>query len=148
MTEPMKQGALARITTETVDLARPKMLGVRRYQAGFEFEVEDYVSSEEGDLGEAFYRGSAEGGANNVCVLASTVEQVKSPEEMAARALPEAKDLLDFIVSALLADRDDIAVDEVSRTGNVIEGFGKVEDGLPFGFSFVIPEVSIWRTDD
>jgi hypothetical protein len=145
MTEPMKRGALARTVTGTNDLATLN----RRYPPGFEFEVEDYVPDGEinGKL-TVFYWGNAHGGMNNVCVLAADVEQAKSAEEMAARTLPEPKDLLDFIASALLTDRDGITIDEVERGGSVIEAFGKTEDGLTFGFSFPITEVSIWRTDD
>lgn len=145
MTEPMKRGALARTIRGTTDLAT---LG-RRYPPGFEFEVEDYVP--DGEIsGEpaVFYWGNAHGGMNNVCVLAADVEQAKSAEEMAARTLPSAQELLDFVVSALLSEHDGVEVDEVSRSGKTVEGFGRVEGGLPFGFSFVIPEVSIWRTDD
>ena len=149
MTEAMKTGALARVTTKTQDLAYPSAFGTRVYPVGFEFEVEDYVSDGEIDgKPTAFYWGSANGGSGNICVLASDVEQAKSAEEMAARRLPEPKDVLAFITSALLDEHDGIKVDEVSRNGNIIEGFGQVEDGLPFGFSFVIPEMSIWRTDD
>jgi hypothetical protein len=145
MTEPMKRGALARTVTGTNDLATLN----RRYPPGFEFEVEDYVP--DGEInGEpaVFYWGNAHGGMGNVCVLAADVEQAKSAEEMAARTLPEPKDLLAFIASALLTDRDGVCIDEVQRNGNIIEAFGKVDDGLPFGVSFVIPEISIWRTDD
>lgn len=148
MTEPMKRGALARVIRGTTDLS---VLG-RRYPPGFEFEVEDYVP--DGEInGEpaVFYWGNAHGGMNNVCVLAADVEQAKSAEEMAARTLPGAQELLDFLASALLTDRDGIRVSEVGRvgrSGNVVEGFGQVEDGLPFGFSFPVTEVSIWRTDD
>lgn len=145
----MKQGALARVTTETRDLAYPSAFGTRVYPVGFEFEVDDFVpDGEVDDKPVAFYWGSANGGMGNVCVLASVVEQAKTAEEMNARTLPEPKDLLGFIVSALLSEHDGIELDEVSRNGNIIEGFGTVEDGLPFGFSFVIPEMSIWRTDD
>lgn len=144
MTEPMKRGALARTITGTNDLATLN----RRYPPGFEFEVEDYVP--DGEInGEpaVFYWGNANGGCNNVCVLAADVEQVKSAEEMAARTLPGEKELLEFIASALLTDRDGISVDEVDRSGGAIEAYGKTEDGLTFGFSFHA-EVTVWRTDD
>jgi hypothetical protein len=149
VTEPMKRGALARTTRSTSDLASPSYFGLRRYSPGFEFEVEDYVPDGEIDGKPAvFYWGNAHGGCNNVCVLAADVEQVKTAEEMAMRTLPEAKELLDFISSALLTDRDGIRIDEVERSGGVIEAFGKTEEGLAFGFSFPVTEVSIWRTDD
>jgi hypothetical protein len=152
VTEPMKQGALARVVKGTQDLTSNSLLGGvlghRQYPAGFEFEVEDFVSAEQSEDGRAFYWGNANGGGNNVCVLAADVEQVKTAEEMAMRALPEAKELLDFISSALLTDRDGIRIDEVERSGGVIEAFGKTEEGLTFGFSFPVTEVSIWRTDD
>lgn len=145
MTEPMKRGALARTIKGTNDLS---VLG-RRYSPGFEFEVEDYVPDGEVSGEPAvFYWGSANGGMNNVCVLAEDVEEAKSAEEMAARTLPDPKDLLDFIASAMLTDRDGIEITEVDRSGKVIEAFGKTEDGLTFGFSFPVHEVSIWRTDD
>jgi hypothetical protein len=148
MTEPMKRGALARTVTETLDVGRPSYFGTRLYPVGFEFEVEDYVSAEESEDGKAFYWGNAEGGGNNICVAAADVEQAKSAEEMAARVLPGAKELLDFAVSALLTGRDEIEVTETSRSGGVIEGYGKTEDGLTFGFTMLIPQISIWRTDD
>jgi hypothetical protein len=145
----MKRGALARTTRGTNDLASPSHFGLRRYPPGFEFEVEDYVPDGEIDGKPAvFYWGNARGGCNNVCVLAADVEQVKTAEEMAARSLPDPKDLLDFIASAMLTDRDGIEITEVDRSGKVIEAFGKTEDGLTFGFSFPVTEVSIWRTDD
>ena len=143
MTELMKQGALARTTRRTNDLAT---LG-RRYPPGFEFEVEDYVL--DGEVGGepcAFYWGNAHGGANNICVLAEDVEQAKSAEEMAARKIPDEKELLDFIASALLTDRDGIDITEVDRSGGAIEAYGTAEDGLKFGFSFHA-EISVWRTD-
>lgn len=149
MTEPMKRGALARTIRVTTDLASPAAFGIRRYPPGFEFEVEDYVP--DGEInGEpaVFYWGNVHGGANNVCVLADDVEQVKSAEEMAARTLPSAEDLLGFIASALLSDHDGIEIDEVDRSGKVIEAFGKTEDGLTFGFSFPVTEISIWQTDE
>lgn len=148
MTEPMKRGALARVTTETEDMARPPSFGKRVYPVGFEFEVEDYVSADDAGDGVPFYWGNAHGGGNNVCVLASAVEQAKSAEQMNARELPKASDLLDFVSSALLGSHRGLDVDEVSRSGQVVEGFGRTEDGLTFGFAFPIPEVSIWRTDD
>lgn len=145
MIEPMKRGALARVIRGTTDLS---VLG-RRYPPGFEFEVEDYVP--DGEInGEpaVFYWGNAHGGMNNVCVLAADVEQAKSAEEMAARQLPDAVELLQFIGAALLTDRDGFSVDETDITGKVLEGYGTTEDGLGFGFSFPVTEVSIWRTDD
>jgi hypothetical protein len=144
----MDEGALARVVNATNDLSTPKTVGIRRYPPGFEFVVEDYVPADVARDGVAFYWGSAGGGGNNVCVVAADVEQVKTAEEMAMRTLPEAKDLLDFIASALLTDRDGIRIDEVERSGGVIEAFGKTEEGLTFGFSFPVTEVSIWRTDD
>jgi hypothetical protein len=153
MIEPMKRGALARVnnnnTKDLVLIRQNGLDGERLYLKGFEFEVEDYIPDGEVDGKPcAFYWGNANGGVNNVCVLASDVEQAKSAEEMAERELPEPKELLDFIVSALLTDSDGIRVSEVGRSGGVIEAFGKTEDGLAFGFSFPVTEVSIWRTDD
>lgn len=151
MTEPMKRGALARITRSTEDLVPPFPEGRsgKVYSTGFEFEVEDYVP--DGKVNGkplAFYWGNARGGMSNVCVPADAVEQIKSAEEMAGRKLPSAHDLLGFIASALLTEREGIEIDEVDRGGQVIEAFGKTEDGLGFGFSFPIAEISIWRTDD
>jgi hypothetical protein len=150
MTEPMKRGALARTIRGTNDLCKPArdVCRFRRYPPGFEFEVEDYVpDGEVGGKPAVFYWGNANGGMNNVCVLAEDVEQAKSAEEMAARSLPETEELLGFIASALLTDRDGIDITEVDRSGGAIEAYGKTEDGLTFGFSFHA-EISVWRTDD
>lgn len=146
MTEPMKRGALARVINPTIDLARPGK--TRRYARGFEFVVEDFVPDGE-VAGEpcVFYWGSANGGVNNVAVLAADVKQVKSGEEMAARELPEAKQVLDFILSALLDEHDGLEIDQTSLDNREIIGYGTTADGLDFGFAIPVTEVKIWRTE-
>lgn len=144
MTEPMKRGALARTTRDTNDLATLN----RRYSPGFEFEVEDYVP--DGEInGEpaVFYWGNAHGGMNNVCVLAADVEQAKSAEEMAARTLPEPKQLLDFICSAMLGEAEDLKIEGMHMDGREISGFGVTDQGLDFAFAIPVTEVRVWRTD-
>ena len=151
MTEPMKQGTLARVTEGCQDLVKNSLLGGvlghRQYPAGFEFEVEDFVSAEQSEDGRAFYWGSAGGGGNNICVLAADVEQVKSTEEMDARALPEAKQLLDFICSAMLGDGEGMTIEGMHMEDREIAGFGTTDDGLDFEFSIPLTEIYIRRSD-
>lgn len=147
MTEPMKRGALARVVKATVDLTSERLPG-KMYSTGFEFVVEDYVPDGEVDgKPVAFYWGNANGGGNNVCVLAGDVEEAKSAEEMAARTLPEAKQLLDFICSAMLCDGEDMTIEGMTVDGREISGFGTTDAGLDFEFSIPITEVYIRRSD-
>jgi hypothetical protein len=143
----MEEGALARVVNPTNDLSDMRITGIRRYMPGFEFVVEDYVPADVAKDGVAFYWGSAEGGGNNVCVAAADVEQVKSAEEMGMRMLPEAKELLDFICSAMLGEGEGLTIEGMHADGREIAGFGTTDDGLDFAFEIPLAEIKIWRTD-
>jgi hypothetical protein len=76
--EPLKPGARARVTRETINLyaqVRPWVYP-KTFPPGFEFVVNDYISAEGARSGEAFYWGSTEdaGSRNNVTVRACDVE--------------------------------------------------------------------------
>jgi hypothetical protein len=78
--DPLKPGARARITRETINLyaqVRPWVYP-KTFPQGFEFVVNDYVSAKQARSGKAFYWGSSEGngGRNNVTVIALDVEAV------------------------------------------------------------------------
>lgn len=143
----MDEGALARVVNPTNDLSDARITGIRRYMPGFEFVVEDYVPADVAKDGQAFYWGSAEGGGNNICVLAVDVEQVKSAEEMGVRQLPDAKQLLDFICSAMLGDGDGMTIEGMTVDGREISGFGATDQGLDFEFSIPLTEVYVRRSD-
>lgn len=141
----MEEGALARVVNATNDLSDARITGIRRYPPGFEFVVEDYVSAEVAKDGRAFYWGSVGEGGNNVCVLAADVEQARTAEEMGMRQLPEAREILDFVVSGLLREEDGLKVDATDLDDGKIVGYGETAEGLEFGFVIPVTEVRIWR---
>lgn len=147
MTEPMKRGAIAQVTTETENQLTHRLL-----PKGYRFEVEDYVSAEESEDGRAFYWGSADGGGNNVAVLAEFAEQVMSAEQASQRTIPTRPKLAKEIGAALVrdgGDRSGFAIfecDGVTGDGVTTELFGKTDEGLSFGFRVRVEQV--WRTDD
>lgn len=127
------EGALLRVT-ET------HRCGKRQVDYGTEFEVSDFISAKHSEDGVPFYWGSNQGGMNNVVVLADKVELVKTPEQMRARTIPTAEQ----IIGALhcLDDYDGFEITEADRPdGNSREISGVTADGLFFACTITVSNV-------
>ena len=140
----MATGAQARLLREAKSLSGPTAKD-RTYPQGFTFTVEDYVSVEESEGGNAFYWGSTNGGINNVNFLASDVEQVKTAEEMAARPLPTPQQLAVLLgsgIGSFDADGFELVGADYSDGDGTVEFDGLTADGLPFSFAVQVTAVS------
>lgn len=147
--EPAERGALARLKAPTPagwHQPRPE---------GFEFEVEEYCPAlepgdegygDEGYIQGPFYYGNAQGGMNNVEVPADLVEVVMSAGQMAARKLPTAEQIRQFLAWRLCDDGDDFEIHQTDRSGDEVECYGRTREGL--GFGFTVKPTGLWRTDD
>ena len=136
-TTPFPNGTLVRVT-ETHDVGEDSI------SAGEEFAVSDYwhgdARGQEGYIDFPFYYGDADGGMNNRMAAADKVELVKTAEEMAARRIPTA----DEIVSELhcLGDYDGFRITQADRPdGASRELSGYTTDGLYFACTITISNV-------
>jgi hypothetical protein len=131
-THPIEVGALCRITQDiTDDDGRP-------IRAGKEFVVEDYVNEEDSEDGIPFYWGSSHktGNMNDVVVRAEYVELVKSQADMAARELPSAKAVAQYLANESLgfgSDRFSFDEADYSAGDGSFEIYGRTSEGLPLG---------------
>lgn len=126
------EGALLRVTDTH------KCGGEQSTLKGVEFEVEFYATAEEAE-GEAYYNGQTQHGYN-VDALPQYVELVKTPEQMRARRIPTAEQIIaeldcmddydDFEINA--ADAPDGASREIS---------GVTADGLFFACTITVSDV-------
>lgn len=132
-TAVLPTGALGRVTEDHT-------LDQRRIFKGSTFEVEDYVSSEEAEDGIPFYWCSNNGGLNNLCVLADKVELVKTAEQMYARRIPTAEEIIAEL--DCLDDYEDFRIDAAeSPDGNSREISGRTKDGLFFACTITVSNV-------
>lgn len=122
------EGALLRVTEHIDGWARK----------GTEFTVEFYASAEEAD-GLAYYNGVTQHGSN-VDVLPENVELVKTPEEMRARRIPTAEQIIAEL--DCLDDYDDFEINAADRPeGNSREISGVTADGLFFACTITVSNV-------
>jgi hypothetical protein len=144
MIEPMKQGALARVIENTVNLCNPAIAVPK----GAEFIVDDYVSDADAEDGVGFYWGNWHGGYGNLAVAGFKVEQVKSAEEMAARRIPLPQEVAKQIGHHLmLGSYEGFDVFEVEgATDREVELYGRTNDGLSFGFRVRVE--AVWQVSD
>jgi hypothetical protein len=97
-------------------------------RVGTEFEVEDYVTAEQAEDGVAFYWGSRHGGINNVTAAASSIEVVRTAEQMRARRVPTCEEVARGL--SLLGDHDTFDCDETEPDGSLVTCYGATPDGL------------------
>lgn len=115
---------------------------------GTKFVVEDYIPAGEveGRDGD-FYTGSSNRGWGDIDVAATCVKQAMTKEEVAARRLPTA----DELVNAIHGIHGDYEFDDCKREfvidGTDLEGggevtvYGETDGGLRFGFTVKISGV-------
>lgn len=145
-THPIEAGALCR-TTEDVALDGSNYI----YQKGKEFVVEDYVSAADSEDGIPFYWGSSHqtGNMNDVVVRAEFVELVKSSADMAARTLPSAKQITNYLAGEALGfGNDKFSFSEADYSGGdgTLELYGRTAEGLPLGVTVKV--IRIVQVDD
>ena len=137
-TDRMVEGAKARLVSPSTGEQ-----GTDELPAGFEFEVSDFCPAlKRGDRGygepdyiqDDFYYGDANGGYNNVCVLADLCEQVLSADAMRARVVPTIDQFARAVSSELCGlDTDDFTTDETDYEGNGLTMIaGETREGLRF----------------
>jgi hypothetical protein len=147
VTEALPRGTLVRVTR---DLTGADMLDTMAHSAGFQFEVEEFVTAGDpakGEIAVDFYYGNAHGGMNNVVVPADAVEAVRTAAEQRARTLPTRPAIREFLGRVMLDDCNRFKITETSPDGSVcLEAYGRTSEDLPFGVRVRIEEV--WRTDD
>jgi hypothetical protein len=152
-TTVFKQGDLVRTTKITDNLAfnpaRDPSPQPSLYPKGFEFVVEEFVTAghpEEGEIDVNFYYGSANGGMNNITVMATDVELVKTAAEQAARKKPTQQEAAEYVANALLHGNGFTIFETQPFVDGEIEAYGHTDEGLAFGFRVQVSPT--WRTDD
>lgn len=147
MTEKLPQGTLVRTTRYLV--GKNALDGTDR-PAGFEFEIEEFVTAGDpakDEIAVDFYYGNVRGGMNNVVVPADAVEVVRTAEQQQARKLPTRTEIRELLGLWMLADADHLKITETNPDGPVtLEVYGRTDEDLPFGARIRVEEV--WRTDD
>jgi hypothetical protein len=145
--DQLPQGTLVRVTR---DLTGSDMLDTMAHPAGFQFEIEEFVTAGDpanGEIAVDFYYGNARGGTNNVAVPADAVEVVRTAEQQRARKLPTMPEIQEFLGGRLLDDCDGFKITETNPDGPLrVEAYGRTAEDLPFGMTLVIEKV--WTTDD
>lgn len=140
MSEPIESGAKARVVEATPDLSSPP----RSFAKGYEFVVDDYVSAEESEDGQAFYWGSSVYGVGDVAVAASAVVKIMSASDMARRRPPTLAAIRRAVACDLLIGHAaDFTLDETDASGggDEIDVYGETDDGLRFGFTLTVSNV-------
>lgn len=127
MTEPMQPGSVGRLTKDVPG-------EMRKFYRGTLFTVEDYVSEEQSEDGEAFYWGSVGDGMGNLTVSVANCERHLSAEEAATRRIPTLAEATEWLGTTTGDIADMGVVDETfwDVTDGTVEFCGTTEDGLPF----------------
>lgn len=143
MSKPLEAGDLAVITKDI-----PASGGMRAFQAGYKFVVEEYVDAEEAEQSQGYYVGTTHNSDNfsDVEVDEEFVRLETPGSEVPVRRAPTVAELRSFLGGALLDDGENITVHQTMPDGeDSIEIFGRTAEGLPFGATLQI--TSIYKTD-